>query len=441
MNILKRKMQRREFLRNIGKAGLLVPFSSQFLMMNNAHALNGVAKRFVMVYYPNGVARGNDKFHQFNIGQLSSTSFGTSPLSQLADHADKVVAFKNLNFNGVGGSSGHPAACDELFGGGFGGTTFDVAMGESLGGLLKNNIHLGCWSSQVKDLSHSPFSDKNGEKIRVPDDPQAFYNNNLADLAGGGSGGSPEDDLRKRVLESLHENLDLLQQQTLNIPQTSKLQSHEEALLFYQNVLNSNITIGDGISAPNIGMNLINGEAEDVALAQMRNIAMSFQANITNTATYQFMGAQDDALQINFPSIRQYMGEFGQPDKLNFNETRSHVSSHAELPTFTSAAHWYTLMIKRLVDELSARDDAAYGGKIMDHTVILVMSEMGGGNHQTDNTGTFVVAGSDTGVNTGTGIDANGKTVANLFFDISNAFGRGWASYGKSDGGIPGFLV
>ena len=36
----------------------------------------------------------------------------------------------------------------------------------------------------------------------------------------------------------------------------------------------------------------------------------------------------------------------------------------------------------------------------MDHTVILVMSEMGGGNHQQENSGTYVLAGNNTGVQT-----------------------------------------
>jgi len=216
--------------------------------------------------------------------------------------------------------------------------------------------------------------------------------------------------------------------------------SHEEALNFYQNVLNSTGAIG-GIVPPGIGMAGVNEEAHAVAEAQMRNIAMSFQANITRVATFQFMGAQDETLKINFPSIRPFMGDFGTGEKLEYNETKSHVASHDEKPTFVAQAHWYCQLVNYLVDQLSARQDTAYGGTLMDNTVILVMSEMGGGNHQQENPGAFVVAGNNTGVNIGTGVDAGNKTVASLFWDISNSFGLGWVNYGKSDGGIPGFLV
>ncbi|WP_086931530.1 DUF1552 domain-containing protein [Agarilytica rhodophyticola] len=438
MNILKNKIQRRDFLRNLARAGMTVAFTSQWVAPK-AFAQSNQAKRFVMVYYPNGVARGDDKWHQFNIGALGSNSFANSPLSQLSDHADKIVAFKNLTFAGVGGSSGHPEACRALFAGGNTGTTFDVALGESIGGRLRNNIHLGVWSSRAASTEHMPFSDKNGRKILVPDDPQTFFNVNLSSFQSSGSV-DPEDEMRQRILASLHENLDILQEQQLNITQSGKLLSHEEALNFYQTILNSSGAI-DGIVSPGIGMTGINEEAHALAEAQMRNIAMCFQADITNVASLQFMGAQDDSLKINFPSIRPYMGDFGSGPKLEYNETKSHVASHDEKPTFTAQAHWYCQQVNYLVEQLSARADNTYGGTLMDNTAILVMSEMGGGNHQQENPGVFVVAGTNTGINIGQGIDAGNKTVASLFWDISNAFGRGWPNYGKSNGGIPGFLV
>lgn len=438
MNILNKKIQRRDFLRNLARAGMTVAFTSQFISPR-AFAQSDQAKRFIMVYYPNGVARGDDKWHQFNIGALGAGSFGNSPLSQLSDHVDKVVAFKNLSYAGVGGSSGHPEACRALFAGGNTGTTFDVAIGESLGGVLRNNIHVGVWSSRAANTEHMPFSDKSGRKILVPDDPQTFFNVNLAGFQNSGTA-DPESEIRQRVLASLHENLDILQAQQLNISQNGKLLSHAEALNFYQSILNSSTAI-DGIVSPGVGMTGINEEAYAVAEAQMRNIAMSFQANITNVASFQFMGAQDDSLKINFPSVRQYMGDFGSGPKLEYNETKSHVASHDEKPTFTAQAHWYCQMVNYLVEQLSGRVDSVYGGTLMDNTVILVMSEMGGGNHQQENPGTFVVAGGKTGINIGQGIDAGNKTIASLFWDISNAFGRGWANYGKSNGGIPRFLV
>jgi hypothetical protein len=440
MNLLKLKMQRRAFLKNIAYAGLTTSFAGQ-LMSTKAFAQTVQARRFVFVYYPNGVSRGDSRWHQFNIGQLNDNSFGTSPLSELSSHFGKIVAFKNLNFNGAGGNSGHPEACETLFSGGQPGQSFDTFMGRSLGGRLRDNVHLGVWSSRARSKRHMPFSDANGQKIEVPDDPQIFYNNNLAAFEGNNNSSDDADVvMRQRVVESLHENLDVMQIQALNVKQNGKLLSHEESLNFYQSVLASNTSV-DGISSPGISMTGEDATAHDVALAQTRNIAMAFQADVTSTATLQLMSAQDESLKINFPSIRQHMGEFGSGDKLFFNETKSHVASHDEKPTYTAQAHWYCQVINNLVDELSQRDDPKWGGKLIDHTVVLVMSEMGGGNHQQDNTGTFVVAGNNTGVQTGRGIDAGGRTSANLMLQVANTFALNQNRYGNSDGGIPGFSI
>ncbi|MBL4827969.1 MAG: hypothetical protein JKY66_09710, partial [Spongiibacteraceae bacterium] len=216
-----------------------------------------------------------------------------------------------------------------------------------------------------------------------------------------------------------------------------------EALNYYQSVLNGNIDIGDGSGfvRPSLNMTGINDDAEDICKAQFRNIAMAFQANITHTASFQFMSAEDQSLKINFPSIQPYMGEFGSGDKLNYNETRSHVSSHNESNLFDSQTRWYNMMVAYFLEQLSQRDDLAFGGKLIDNTLVLLMSEVGGGNHQLENPGVYVIGGAGGAINGGTAIDCAGAGMSNLFLDISGAFGFNWGSYGNSFGGINGFLV
>lgn len=441
MNVLKNKMQRRDFLRSIAKLGLTTAFTSQFMLSANVFAQTAGAKRFITVYYPNGCVR--DKWHSYNAGALGSNSFATSPLQHLNAHLTKIVPIKNLTYNGHGGSSGHPEACRAVFSGGQEyATTFDVAIGEALGGRLTKNMHVGVWSSKAKGTEYMPFTDKNRNKIQVSDNPQQVYDALLADVVGNGTG-TPDPDAarRKKVLETLHENLDLLQANTLNVKQQGKLLTHEEALNYYQNTLSGTLDIGGtGFSRPTIGMTGVDDDADAIAKAQMRNIAMAFQANITRTATFQFMGAQDESLKINFPSIRPFMGDYGLGEKLNYNETRSHVSSHNESSLFDAQTRWYNIMVAYLMDELAARPDVTYGGTLLDNTLILVMSEVGGGNHQQENPGIYVAGGAGNAIRSGTGIDANNTGMSNLYLDISKAFGLNWGRYGNSSGGITGFL-
>lgn len=441
MNVLKNKMQRRDFLRNVAKLGLTTAFTSQFMLSANVFAQTAGAKRFVMVYYPNGCVR--DKWHSYNVGALGGSSFTTSSLQHLNAHINKVVAIKNLTYVGQGGSSGHPEACRAVFSGGQeNATTFDVAIGEALGGRLTKNMHVGVWSSKTKGVEYMPFTDKNGNKIQVSDNPQQVYDTLLADIVGSSSGTpDPDAERRKKVLEALHENLDLLQANPLNVKQQGKLLTHEEALNYYQNTLLGTLDIGGtGFSRPAIGMTGIDDDADVIAKAQMRNIAMAFQADITRTASFQFMGAQDESLRINFPSIRPYMGEYGAGEKLTHNETRSHVSSHNESTLFDAQTRWYNIMVAYLMDELAVRPDVTYGGTLLDNTLILVMSEVGGGNHQQENPGIYVAGGAGNAIRSGTGIDAGNAGMSNLYLDIAKSFGLNWTRYGNSAGGIAGFL-
>lgn len=441
MNVLKNKMQRRDFLRSIAKLGLTTAFTSQFMLSSNVFAQTAGAKRFIMVYYPNGCVR--DKWHSYNAGALGSNSFATSPLQHLNAHLTKIVPIKNLTYNGHGGSSGHPEACRAVFSGGQEyAPTFDVAIGEALGGRLTKNMHVGVWSSKAKGTEYMPFTDKNRNKIQVSDNPQQVYDALLADVVGNSSGTpDPDAERRKKVLESLHENLDLLQANTLNVKQQGKLLTHEEALNYYQNTLSGTLDIGGtGFSRPTIGMTGVDDDADAIAKAQMRNIAMAFQANVTRTATFQFMGAQDESLRIISPDIRPYMGDYGSGIKLTYNETRSHVSSHNESSLFDAQTRWYNIMVAYLMDELAGRPDVTYGGTLLDNTLILVMSEVGGGNHQQENPGIYVAGGAGNAIRSGTGIDANNTGMSNLYLDISKAFGLSWGRYGNSSGGITGFL-
>jgi len=443
MKLLKKKMQRRDFIRSIAKAGLTIPFTSQFLLAPNVFAQSTGAKRFVMLFYPNGCVR--DTWHSYDTGVLGANSFNSSPLQHLSAYADKLVGFKNLTYAGHGGNSGHPESCRGVFSGGQErNTTFDVSLGEALPGRLINNMHVGVWSSRAISTEHMPFTDKNRTKIDVPDDPQLIYDNLISDAVGNGSGGgeqTPEDVRRQRVLETLLENIDVLQSYNLDVQQQDKLLSHEESLNFYKNVLNSTVDIGDGtgFSRPTIGMTGVNEDANDIAKAQMRNIAMAFQADITNVASFQFMGAQDESLMINFPEVRPFMGEFGSEPRLFWNEVRSHVSSHNESDLFNAQTHWYNMMVAYLLDQLNERDDPKFGGKLIDNTMVLVMSEVGGGNHQQDNPGVYVVGGAGGAINSGVGLDAQGAGMSNLYLDIAQSFGLNWDRYGNSFGGVGGF--
>lgn len=443
MNVLKNKMQRRDFLRTIAKMGLTTAFTSQFMLSSEVFAQTRTAKRFVMVYYPNGCVQRH--WHSYNTGVIGANTFSTSPLQQFKNHLNKVVAIKNITLKGHGANAEHKQACRGVFSGGqMDAQTFDVTMGETLKGRVFNNLHVGLWTSTAMSIEHLPFTNKNGTKIIPSDNPQQLYDTLLADLVGDTDSNDPEIIRRKKVLESLHENLDILQAYPLNVKQQDKLLSHEEALNFYQTSLNSNIDLGNGgsgFSRPTIGMTGVESDGEAIAKAQMRNLAIAFHVDATRVGSFQFMSAEDQSIKINFPSIRPYMGDYKTEPKVTWNQTKSHPASHEELDTLNAQTHWYNMMVAYLMDELAARPDVAFGGTLLDNTLILAVSEMGGGNHQVDNAGVYVAGGAGGAIRTGMALDPGEMGLSNLYLDIAKAFGLNWGRYGNSYGSVPGFLV
>ncbi len=445
MNILKKKIQRRDFIRNLARAGLIVPFASSFGLMSKAHALPGGARRFVQFFYSNGCEVG--KWHSYNTGALNANSFDNNncPLLPLAPHYQNVLAIKNLSLNdGQGAATDHPTPAGNIMSGGQpGATTIEHVIGNHLGGQVSNHLYTGVRAGGI-----TVFRDGNGNPISPESNPQTIYDSNFAGLSGGGEP-DPETVLRSNILESLDENLALLQTNQLGAKENAKLETYENSLAFYRGVLEADID-ASGFSRPTIGEgqdNSVDGELE--ALAQLDNITMAFASDFTRTAAVQFMSPNGDPILQNFPSLNDWLGEYRNGgSRGSWNENRTHAASHLAAGG-GDASHvcnaqtaWYNMMVAELITKLKALPDPTYDGTIFDNTVMMIMSEhCSAGAHGNDNAGIYVVAGDNTGVNTGNAIDASGRGPADLQYQLTQLFGMGWGGFGNSRGtaGIPGF--
>ena len=101
MNILQNKMKRREFVRNAFGTGLGAAIISQIPGARLLGATN--AKRFIMIFYPNGCVR--DKWHTYPTGGITPSTLTSGPLEPLSPFTDRLTLLKNLTYAGHGGSS------------------------------------------------------------------------------------------------------------------------------------------------------------------------------------------------------------------------------------------------------------------------------------------------------------------------------------------------
>lgn len=101
---------------------------------------------------------------------------------------------------------------------------------------------------------------------------------------------------------------------------------------------------------------------------------------------------------------------------------------------------WWVAQLAYLLDALRARPEG--DGTMLDHTVVLLCSEVSDGNRHTHSDMPFVVAGRAGGAITpGRVLDVGGRRHAELLLGIAHAMGQRFDSYG--DAGwepLPGLL-
>lgn len=450
MNILKNKMQRRDFLRSLIRGGMVLPFASQFGLMNKAFAQEtGGPKRFVQFFYPNGC--DINRWHDYPTGSFASDALNSvdCPLRPLAPHVSNVLGLKGLDFDPAGKDQGVDGGHENaprrvLSGGNYDERTIESHIANQLG-VTPMYVGVHC------NGGLTPFREQDGVSTVPEQNPQTYYDGNFKDKSGGGTEPSPENLQRRKILESLEESIDLLQANQLSAKEEQKLQVYDSSLAFYRDVLESDVDFA-GFVRPTIGTGANDRiEPELAAIAQIDNIVMAFASDHTRVAGYQFVQINQDPIFQNFPSLNDWLGDYAfNGSRFDHNENQTHSASHQAGVSGNPSAHvlnaqtaWYNMMVADLVTKLKAIPDPVFTGSIFDNTVITIMSENGlGANHLNKNLGVYVVAGNNTGINTGQGIDLGGSVgPADLQFELANLFGLNWSGgYAQSVGaaGIQG---
>jgi len=297
---------------------------------------------------------------------------------------------------------------------------------------------------------NAPFREFDNVRTVPEENPQTFYDSNFKGREGGGTEVTPENLRRQRILEALEENLDLLQANNLSAKEVQKLEVYDSSLAFYRSVLDSDIDFA-GFVRPTIGAGANDRiEPELAAIAQVDNIAMAFASDFTRVAGYQFIQINQDPIFQNFPSMGEWLGDyaFGGPSSTH-SENKTHAASHGAAVGGNPAGHvlnaqtaWYNMMVANLVEKLKVIPDPVFEGSVFDNTVMTIMSENGhGADHLNENLGIYVVAGNNTGINTGRGIDVGGsRGPADLQYELGRLFNKNWNGFGQSVGnsGISG---
>lgn len=425
------------------------------LSPRRADAAEDVAKRLILVTYPNGAILrrwhlgGTTLAADGRILPRSALSFALDPLRP---YANFLMPLRHLNTLGHGGSSSHPEAASRvLSGGNTGQPSIEVSVALELNSRSESPlplpyIHLGLFTRYNKGKEYLMFRDANGQPIFPEDDPVKA----ARILFGAEAADTPDTDRQKVILQQLIADAG---RKAECCPAgglaAAKLRAHVSSLVSYLEILENRKPGGSCRPTQLTGMTTDqrsnNTLAEDIVRSQWRNIVAAASCGITRVFGFSFMSAQDDSLYINFNSIKDLLdgadgGGFGS-DRKWWNQNQSHSSSHEANEVFAVQNRWYNMMIAELLEMLRTTPDPESNGarNLLDSTVVCVVSENGeSANHGQEDVGWYLAGGANSRFMPGRVLECSGRGSSDLLLELARIMGLDWSTYARSSGGLPG---
>ncbi|MFT4626288.1 MAG: hypothetical protein ACI8PZ_004965 [Myxococcota bacterium] len=434
------RFSRRGLLQSLGAAALLGRTGS-------ARAEAGVAKRILFVYIPDGVvgvaedgspsewhASGTE--HDFVLGHASQP---------LAPWADRCLFLNNLF---LGTEDSHEEGARMLLTGRFGG------YGPSIDQLLARTVgasdpwpllYLGAQSTIDFADHHWLSFPTDGVHRTVPpeDDPRRAF----SQLFGGMDSGP----LRRRrsVLDLVTADLADLRGQ-LGSVERSRLDLHTDALREVENRLDglpgcdpsvdlSGIT-DDGLASP---------EAFPAILrAQTENMVLAMACGLTRVGVLQASHHTSLVLMSRFVTPPEDPAGWGPFRDYEYDaHTASHYGMVRDATIQARYAHyragrvWYEEQLAYLLSRLAEIPEG--DGTMLDHSLVVRVSEVSDGQTHTHTNMPFLVAGEGCGtVRTGRLLDTAGGLHSDLWIALAQAMGAPVESFGDAGTqALPGVLA
>ncbi|MEJ2682409.1 MAG: DUF1552 domain-containing protein [Gammaproteobacteria bacterium] len=387
-------MQRRDFLKFLGKAGLSLPvirasvLGAGALLGQYAQAAGLASRRVIFVFVPGGTP------------QQSARSYTPTANLTLNRCSAPLEAVKRecVFFSGVeivgGGGHGLTQRVLGAFADGVRGT-LDLALGEVVGAISPvSSLRLGVRTRGLEPISARGYS----QVTDYQDNPETVFNR----LFGGNIDVSQIGIRRDRkVLEMNQIALDQIKSK-LGSYALDRLQQHESAIAKLQADINNvdinNVDINNESTSiipqrltfnPG-GLSTEQADSKFTSLfaLQAENAVLALQTNITRIVTIQLGTHQSD-----------FSGTGMEGDY--------HGAIHGgSLERYQTYRAYFTERVAYLINRLANTTDPATGERMLDSTLVVQVTDMGDGNAHTGSDAPFMFAGGGSAVNRGNVISA-----------------------------------
>ncbi len=439
------RLTRRRFGLGMGAALLAAPFLD--FLERPARAGNGVAKRLVIMFSPNGTIpawwtpTGSGTSYSFPAGSILEplgTSFAdpAGVLPTLAPIQSDIIVCGGIDF--VNTSNHQPGMVAMLTGNGdatspSGGLSVDQYIANAIGASTKfQSLQFGVQTSSdgANPQTRMSYSAPN---VFVPpeDDPVAAYSRMFGALVGDPAAAALLLNEQKSVIDLATAELGVLRAR-VGAAEQAKLDAHLTSLRAVEQSLSTPTTCG-APAAPTSVDYTANGNFPAIGKAQMDLLVTSLACGMTNVATLQW------SFTVGQPSLT-WLGFSDEHHSLSHSDD----SDTTGVGKFVQAERWFAQQFCYLVNQLKNTPDPSTPGStsLLDTTLVVWTKELADSRAHVCTGVPFVLAGTGNGrFQTGRYVDFMGAPHTQLLVSICQAMGLTNTTFGDPTAGtgpLPG---
>ncbi len=389
-------------------------------------------KRLLIIYTPNG-----------NWELPAGMDFAGSMIAALQPFASKLLLLRGLDMNvhnmgpgephqqGMAWLTGRPlnpgnqvGGCGTLTSGWASGISVDQAIASQIGTTTtRRSLHFGVQTLNYGGKEVRTVMSYEGSDLPVSneDSPWNMYDTVFSQLGADPAGVAKLRDRRLSILDAVDGQLGGIAPK-LGSEDKAKLENHQEAIRKLETQLqNPGAVLGGSCQLPMVGSPVELGQPanyEAIGKLQMDMLSMAFACDITRVATLQWSASTNNR---PYPFLQYNGAPINDDEHILGHQPDTDVDAWGKLRVIRE---WYAAQLAYLLGSLDAVPEGE-GTTMLDHTLIVLGSELSRGNSHSHMDAPFILAGGAGAFPMGRNLDFGGGDVShnNLLVAMLNAMG------------------